>query len=104
LSDIFAANFTALGGSVVTRQGYTADEADFTTQLTAIGQVAPDVVFMPGFESHVPLAIQKARTIPQPHASGITATFLGADSWDNPRLLSLGGQDLDGWASGRVDE
>ena len=96
LSEIFAAAYTALGGSVVAREGYTIDEADFTTQLTAIAAVAPDVVFMPGFVEHVPVAIRKARTIPQPNASGITATFLGADSWDNPDLLSGVGNQLDG--------
>ena len=96
LSQTFVDNFTAFGGAVVRHEFYTAGDTDFTAQLTAIAQFAPDVIFMPGFVPDVPRAIQQARTIPQPNATGITATFLGADSWDDPELLSMGSQVVEG--------
>ncbi|MCZ6677422.1 MAG: ABC transporter substrate-binding protein, partial [Candidatus Poribacteria bacterium] len=96
LSQTFIDNFTGFGGNVVAHEFYTSGDTDFTVQLTAIAQFAPDVIFMPGFVPDVPLAIKQARTIPQPNATGITATFLGADSWDDPELLSMGSQAVEG--------
>ncbi|MBM3240156.1 ABC transporter substrate-binding protein [Candidatus Poribacteria bacterium] len=96
LSNIFAENFSDLGGTIVAREVYHAGDTDFTSQLTAIAAQAPSVIFMPGFVPEVPLAIRQARTIPQPNASGITATFLGGDGWDEPDLLSGDSQALDG--------
>ena len=89
-------NFTAFGGNVAAHEFYVAGDTNFTVQLTAIAQFAPDVIFMPGFVPDVPLAIRQARTIPQPNATGITATFLGADSWDDPELVSMGGTAVEG--------
>jgi len=91
LSRIFEENFSALGGRIVASEIYSAGDTDFTAQLTAIAAEAPDVIFMPGFVPEVPLAVKQARTIPQKGASGITATFLGGDGWDDPDLVKMGG-------------
>jgi branched-chain amino acid transport system substrate-binding protein len=96
LAASFDQHFTALGGYVVVRESYSAGDTDFTPQLEAIAAQAPDVVFMPGFMPEVPLAIQQARTIPQPGASGIIATFLGGDGWESPNLAPLGGDAIEG--------
>jgi len=90
LSKFFEENFTALGGRIVANENYSAGDTDFTDQLTAIAAGTPDVVFMPGFVPEVPLAVKQARTIPQKAASGITATFLGGDGWDDPNLVKMG--------------
>lgn len=91
LSLIFEENFTALGGNIVASETYSTGDTDFTNQLTAIAVEAPDLIFMPGFVPEVPLAIKQARTIPQKGASGITATFLGADGWEDPELVETAG-------------
>jgi len=91
LSRIFEENFTALGGRIAASETYSTGDTDFTAQLTAIAAEAPDVIFMPGFVPEVPLAIKQARTIPQKGASGIIATFLGGDGWENPDLVKEGG-------------
>lgn len=96
LSKIFEEDFKALGGKIVARETYSEGDTDFTNQLTAIAKVAPDVVFMPGFVPEVPLAIKQARTTPQKGASGITATFLGGDGWDDPDLMEIGGSSIEG--------
>ena len=96
LSQTFVDNFTAFGGDVVAHEFYVAGDTDFTVQLTTIAGGAPDVIFMPGFVPEVPQAIRQARTIPQPNATGITARFLGADSWDDPALIAEGGSAVEG--------
>jgi branched-chain amino acid transport system substrate-binding protein len=91
LSLIFDEEFTARGGEVLARESYAAGDTDFTPQLEVIADRIPDVVFMPGFTPEVPLAIKQARTIPQRNSSGITATFIGGDGWDNAELVAIGG-------------
>ena len=63
-------------------QFYMAGDTDFTAKLTAIAEAAPDVVFGTGFIPELPLMVRQAR-----EEIGITATFLGGDSWDNPGLI-----------------
>jgi len=96
LSSFFEENFVELGGDIVTKQTYSSGDTDFTSQLTAIAAEEPDVVFMSGFIPEVPLAIKQARTIPQENAAGITATFVGGDSWEHPDLVTIAGDAIEG--------
>ena len=96
LAQIFADNFTALGGQVVSQQTYASGDLDFVPQLTAIAAQTPDIIFAPGFAPEVPLAAKQARTIPQKNASGITATFLGGDSWESQKFLDASGPEMNG--------
>ena len=91
LSQTFIDNFTAYGGEIVVEQFYTAGDTDFTAQLTAIAEATPDVVFSTGFIPELPLVVRQAR-----EEIGITATFLGGDSWDNPGLIPEAGTAVDG--------
>ena len=91
LSQTFIDNFTAYSGEIVAEQSYMAGDTEFAAQLTAIADAAPDVVFSTGFIPEVPLAVRQAR-----EEIGITATFLGGDSWDNPALIPEAGTAVDG--------
>ena len=95
LAQIFADNFTALGGQIVSSQTYDDGDGDFSTQLTAIAAQAPDIIYAPGFAPEVPLAAKQARTIPQRNAAGIMATFLGGDGWESQKFLDLAGKEMD---------
>ena len=90
LSQTFIDNFTALGGEVVHAQFYMVGDTDFTAQLTAIAEAAPDVFFLPGFAAEIPLMVQQAKTL------GITGILLGGDSWDNTALISENSEILEG--------
>ena len=90
LSQTFIDNFTALGGEVVHAQFYVRGDTDFTAQLTAVAEAAPDVFFLPGFASEIPLVVQQAKTL------GITGILLGGDSWDNSVLISENSEILEG--------
>ncbi len=90
LSQTFIDNFTALGGEVVHTQFYMRGDTDFSAQLTAIAEAAPDVFFLPGFAAEIPLVIQQAKRL------GITGVLLGGDSWDNAALISDNSEILEG--------
>ena len=88
LSQTFIDNFP---GAVVAHEFYAAGTTDFTAQLTAIAESTPDVIFSTGFIPEVPLAVRQAK-----EKIGITATFIGGDSWDNPGLIPIAGAAVDG--------
>ena len=80
----FEAAFKEIGGKIVHSGAYPVGDSTFTALLTEIHDVAPDVIFCPGFQPEVPLLIKEARKI------GITATFLGGSAWDDrERFLSI---------------
>ena len=49
------------------------------------------MIFLPNYYSEVPLQIQQAKRL------GITAPFLGSDSWGRAELLTLCGADCEGY-------
>ena len=83
IAEYFKKTFEELGGKVVGFETYTTNDKDFTSQLTKIKAAAPDVIFLPNYYNEVPLQVQQA------HRLGITAPFLGSDSWGNPDLLKF---------------
>ena len=91
LSQTFIDNFTVDGGEVVADEFYAAGDTDFTVQLTAIAEAAPEVIFSTGFLPEVPVVVQQARD-----EIGITATFIGGDAWDNVALIESAGAVIDG--------
>ncbi len=90
LAQTFVDNFTAYGGEVVHAQFYMQGDTDFTAQLTPVAESAPDVFFLPGFSSEIPLVVQQAKAL------GITGILLGGDSWDNADLVATSGEILEG--------
>jgi branched-chain amino acid transport system substrate-binding protein len=91
IADVFKASFEQNGGQVVAFETYTTNDKDFSAQLTKIKDAAPDVIFLPNYYSEVPLQIQQAKRL------GITAPFLGSDSWGSAELLNLCGADCEGY-------
>ena len=79
-----------MGGEIAHAQSYIRGDTDFTTQLTAIAEAAPDVFFLPGFAAEIPLVVQQAKAL------GITGILLGGDSWDNAPLIADNSEILEG--------
>jgi len=50
----------------------------------------PDVLFVPGYYTDAGLIARQARSL------GVKATLLGADGWDSPKLVEIGGTALEG--------
>ena len=91
LSQTFVDNFGALGGHVAAHQFYMSGETDFASQLIAVTSSMPDVVFIPGSTVDISLLVQQAR-----ENFGLTATFLGGDSWHNAEFLATSGAFIEG--------
>jgi len=89
LMENFTKAFEEKGGKVVEAQAYGgADVKDFNAQLTKIKAANPEVLFMPNQFGEVPLQMKQARQM------GITAQFLGGDSWDSPDVPNIAGVDI----------
>ena len=71
-------------GKVLWQGAYLAEDVDFTTILTKVQELGPDVVFVPGHGRDSGMILKQA------HAFGIQSTFLGADGWGKG-ALGVGG-------------
>ena len=90
LAQAFRTEFTAQGGTIIAELKYAEGDSDFHAQLTAIQAKRPDVLFVPGYYTDAGLIARQARGL------GIQATLLGADGWDSPKLVEIGGAAVDG--------
>jgi branched-chain amino acid transport system substrate-binding protein len=90
LAEAFRQSFTALGGTILAEPKYTEGDSDFSAQLTALAPQNPDVLFIPGYYTDAGLIARQARSL------GIKATLLGADGWDSPKLVEIGGEAMEG--------
>jgi branched-chain amino acid transport system substrate-binding protein len=91
IAEIFKQTYEDRGGKVVAFETYVTGETDFTNQLNQIKESDPDVIFLPNYYTDVPLQIQQA------HQLGITAPFLGSDTWGSPELLAQCGAECEGY-------
>ncbi len=80
-AELMKKEFEARGGQVVAFETYTAGDKDFSAQWKKVAEAAPDVVFLPAYYGEIAEQIRQAR------AAGVTAPFLGSDTWTNSQLL-----------------
>ena len=83
LTEFFELSFAKLGGTIVAKQSYSQNDADFRGQLSAIKSAEPDVIYLPGYYGDVAIIAKQARQL------GIVQPLLGADGWDAPELWEL---------------
>jgi branched-chain amino acid transport system substrate-binding protein len=77
-------------GAILAELNYNTNDQDFTAQLTTLKALAPDVIFAPGNYTESALIIKQAREL------GITAPFLGGDTWETPEFMDVGKQAVEG--------
>ncbi len=92
LTDGFAANFEAQGGTMNSDEAVNSADKDFKTLLTQIAQNAPDVIYAPDFNPVCALiAKQKAET------SGLeNTTLMGSDGCSDASYTDIGGDATNG--------
>jgi branched-chain amino acid transport system substrate-binding protein len=93
LAKFFKDTFTALSGNpdaVLATVNYNTGDQDFNAQLTAIKPLNADVVFAPGNYTESALMISQARQ------QGISAPFIGGDTWETPEFVDVGKRDVEG--------
>jgi branched-chain amino acid transport system substrate-binding protein len=93
LAKFFVDEFVKLSGdpkSIVATSDYNTGDQDFSAQLTNIKKFEPDVIFAPGNYTESALIIKQARAL------GMTAQFIGGDTWDFNAFLEIGGAAVEG--------
>jgi len=93
LAKFFVDEFVKLSGdpaAIVATSDYNTGDQDFSAQLTNIKQFEPDVIFAPGNYTESALIIKQARAL------GMTAQFVGGDTWDENAFLEVGGAAVEG--------
>ncbi|HMF10040.1 MAG TPA: ABC transporter substrate-binding protein, partial [Thermoanaerobaculia bacterium] len=90
LARAFEDDFAREGGKVVAELKYAEGDSDFSAQLTSLAASQPDVLVLPGYYTDAGLIARQARSL------GVKATLLGADGWDSPKLVEIGGAAVEG--------
>jgi branched-chain amino acid transport system substrate-binding protein len=93
LAKFFSDSFKKLTGdegAILGELNYNTNDQDFTAQLTTLKSMKPDVIFAPGNYTESALLIKQAREL------GITAPFLGGDTWETPEFMDVGKQAVEG--------
>lgn len=85
IANVFKTAYTALGGEISAEESYVNTDQDFKSTLTRIKAASPDVIYLPGYYNNVGPIVKQAREL------GITVPFVGADGYDSPDLVALGG-------------
>lgn len=91
----FTDSFVEITGdkdAIVAKSKYNTGDQDFSAQLINIKGTNPDVIFAPGNFTECALIIKQARQL------GITTPIIGADTWETPEFLSIGGDAVEGAA------
>jgi len=90
LQEEFEKAFKSMGGTIVEKLAYNADDPDVRTQLTALRGTDAQVIFVPGYYTDVgKIALQKKElNVKQP--------LLGGDGWDSEKLGQIAGDAIDG--------
>lgn len=94
LAKFFKDSFVKLAGegSIVEIANYQTGDKDFTAILTNIKAKNPDAIFAPGNFTESALLVKQARQL------GITAPFMGGDTWETQEFIDVGGKDVEGVA------
>lgn len=90
ISQYFEEFFVKKGGTIVAKEAFKTGDVDFRPQLTKIKAAEPDVLFMPFVYKEVALSSKQAREL------GITATFVGTDTWPSEQLITMAKEAIDG--------
>jgi branched-chain amino acid transport system substrate-binding protein len=93
LARAFSDNFKILTGNpnaILATVNYNTGDQDFSAQLTTVRSLNPDVIFAPGNYTESALVIQQARAL------GITAPFIGGDTWETPEFIDVGRNAVEG--------
>ena len=91
LANFFKQSYKKLGGEVVSELMYNSGDQDFTAQLTEIISKGPDLLYIPADFAEGAIIMKQAREL------GAEFQVLGGDAMDNPEIVSIGGDAVEGF-------
>jgi branched-chain amino acid transport system substrate-binding protein len=90
ITEVFTREFGALGGTIVSSEGYRQGATDFRTLLTRIAAKNPDAIYVPGYVAEVGNILRQAREL------DIDTRFIGVNSLYDPQLIQVAGEAAEG--------
>ncbi len=91
LGKFFRDSYQKMGGEIVANLFYQSGDTDFTAQLTELIAKQPDIVFLPAYFAEGAIVLKQAKEL------GANFRFIGADAMDNPEIVTLGGDAVEGF-------
>lgn len=91
LAKFFVGSFKKQGGEIVSNLNYQSGDQDFTPQLTEIISQKPEVLFIPAYFAEGAIIMKQAREL------GATFRIMGGDAMDNPDVVNIGGNAVEGF-------
>jgi branched-chain amino acid transport system substrate-binding protein len=91
IQNYFEAHFKELGGEVVDKEGYQANDTEFRAQISKVAESGADLLVVPTATYRDIALIAKQAT-----ALGLKIDYLGVDGWVADELLTMAGAELDG--------
>ncbi|MBQ9528381.1 MAG: ABC transporter substrate-binding protein [Fretibacterium sp.] len=91
LGTFFRNAYKKMGGEIVAELKYQSGDQDFTAQLTELISKKPDIVFLPAYFAEGAIVLKQAKEL------GAEFRFIGADAMDNPEIVTLGGDAVEGF-------
>lgn len=82
--------FTKNVGTIVISEGYNPDATDFRTQLIKIQAKNPSVIFLIGYPNDMAMVLKQAKEL------GIKSQFIAPDTFNEPKIIDLGGSATEG--------
>jgi len=91
IQNFFEEHFTELGGELVSKEGYQANDQEFRAQISKVADSGADLLIVPTATYRDIALIAK-----QAEALGLKIQYLGVDGWVADDLLTMAGAELDG--------
>jgi branched-chain amino acid transport system substrate-binding protein len=91
IQSYFEEHFTKLGGAVVAKEGYQANDTEFRAQVSNVAKSGADLLIVPTATYRDIALVAKQAT-----ALGLKIQYMGVDGWVSDDLLSLAGKELEG--------
>ncbi len=89
VSRYFKTSFRQHGGAVLFEGKYQQEDTDFTTLLSQVKKLAPQVIFLPGYSRDSSLVLKQAKRM------GIQSVFINSGSWSS-MMYDLSTDEMDG--------
>ncbi len=86
VSQFFANDFKKLGGKILSHQGINPNLTDYTSLLTQVKAMHPDILQFGGFDPAAGLLVKQGRSL------GLKSTFISDDGVIGPAFTQAGGR------------
>ena len=92
LAKFFEEQFKSLGGEIVASEAFTDEDktTDFRALLTKIKSRKPDFLYSSNYYTASAPIMMQAKEL------GLQVPTGGGDGWDSPKLVEIGGEDVEG--------